>query len=177
MAAKQEPAIPDRKKQILDAATILFAENGYYKTTTAQVAKAIGVTQPYIFHFFKSKEELFLGIITRAVDQIYETFKNVQAPRGQLFEAMGHAFNRLIETNRDELLLAMQSFSTPEIVIRDFARERFALIYRTIRDRLGEDGHPNPNVGASKFIGMGLVITLSEVLSLPELSPFCNHPE
>lgn len=177
MASKQDPANVDRKKQILDAATMLFAENGYYKTTTAHVAQAIGVTQPYIFHFFKSKEELFLGIITRAVDRIYETFVAVQAPHGQLFEAMGNAFERLIETNRDELLLAMQSFSTPEVAIREFARERFTLIHRTIRDRLAEDGHPNPNLGASTFIGMGLVVTLSEVLSLPELSPFCKHPE
>lgn len=42
----------NRKEQIIDKAVGLFAELGYYKTTTAMVAKAVGVTQPYVFHFF-----------------------------------------------------------------------------------------------------------------------------
>ncbi|MFC6604185.1 TetR/AcrR family transcriptional regulator [Ectobacillus funiculus] len=79
----------DRKEQIIDKAVGIFAELGYYKATTAQVAKAVGVTQPYVFHFFKNKEELFKAVIDRAITRIYETFTQVEAPSDRLMETMG----------------------------------------------------------------------------------------
>ena len=111
-------------------------------------------------------------IVTRAVDRIHEAFVSVEAPPGKLIDSMGHSFRELIETHRDEMLLAMHAYSTPEPAIRAFARERYALIYSTVRGRLEQAGHPRPELEASLFIGMGLVMTLSEVLALPELCPF-----
>ncbi|WP_438448754.1 TetR/AcrR family transcriptional regulator [Gorillibacterium sp. sgz5001074] len=161
-----------RRQQIIDAAITLFSTQGFYKTTTAHVAKSVGVTQPYVFHFFKSKEELYLAVLEQASSRIRSVFSTVQAPPDKLFEAMGHGFNNLLLTHRDEMLLVMQSYTTPEPVIRDQVRAQFALVYDMVVKRLTEANHPQPSYYASLFFGCGLIITMSEVLELPKLSPW-----
>ncbi|PGN38012.1 TetR family transcriptional regulator, partial [Bacillus cereus] len=51
----------NRKEEILEAGLEVFAEKGYYNTTTALIAEKVGVSQPYIFRFFRTKEELFVA--------------------------------------------------------------------------------------------------------------------
>lgn len=51
-----------RKQDIMEKATLLFAEKGYQGTTTAEIAKAVGISEGAIFRHFKSKEELLQSI-------------------------------------------------------------------------------------------------------------------
>ncbi|AJY77320.1 TetR family transcriptional regulator [Paenibacillus beijingensis] len=169
-------ATPSRKEQIIDAAVTLFASQGYYKTTTAHVAGAVGVTQPYVFHFFKSKEQLFIAVLERAVSRLQEAFRAVDAPKELILDTMGQQFNRLIESHRDEMLVTMQSFTTSEPAIRDAVRTQFSHIYEIVKDRLERAGVNNSAANASMFIGSGMMVTLSEVLDLPELLPKSKKP-
>lgn len=156
----------------MNSAAALFASQGYYKTTTAHVAEAVGVTQPYVFHFFKSKEQLYLAVLQRAYERLNRAFSNVDAPPEQLAHEMGEAFNTLLASYRNEILLLMQCFTTPEPAIREYARETHSTIYNAVKTRFETAGVPNPGTQASIFISCGLIITLSEVLELPELSPW-----
>ena len=160
-----------RKQQILEAAAALFAERGYYKTTTADVARAVGVTQPYVFHFFKSKEELYLAVLEQASKEIYHAFESVEAPPETLKEAMGQVFAKLLEDNRNAILLVMMSYAIPEPAIREFTRKCFDMVYDLLKDRFEHAGFPNPGNEASAFIGTGLVISLSESVGLNKLLP------
>ncbi len=56
---------PKRREQLLDCAADLFAVNGYARATTAQLAKAAGVTEPIIYRHFDSKRDLFVALIER----------------------------------------------------------------------------------------------------------------
>lgn len=51
------------RSAILAAAAPLFAEHGYRGASLAQVAKAVGVTQPGLLHHFPSKEHLLLALL------------------------------------------------------------------------------------------------------------------
>ncbi|OZB93663.1 TetR/AcrR family transcriptional regulator [Paenibacillus sp. XY044] len=159
----------NRKGQILDAAANLFANNGFYKTTTAMVAAEVGVTQPYVFHFFKSKELLYLAVLERAIGRLVEAFRAVEAPPEKLADRMGNAFNELMETHRDEILLCMHSFATPEPEVRAFVREQFASIHEFVARRFADAGLPHPGPLAAQFIACGMVISMGEVLDLPQL--------
>ncbi len=59
---------PQRREQLIEVATKLFAQWGYTATTTAAIADAAGVTEPILYRHFKSKQELFVAI-TRAMSQ------------------------------------------------------------------------------------------------------------
>ncbi|WP_127499367.1 TetR/AcrR family transcriptional regulator [Paenibacillus glycanilyticus] len=162
-------AVTNRKEQILDAAASLFANNGYYKTTTAMVAAEVGVTQPYVFHFFKTKEILYLAVLERAQKRLIHAFSQVESPAEMLHHHMGEAFNELMATHRDETLLCMQSYTTPEPNVRAIVKQRFAEVHQLIKERFERAGIPNPSQQASTFIACGMVITMSEILELPIL--------
>ncbi|MBU0986796.1 MAG: TetR/AcrR family transcriptional regulator [Proteobacteria bacterium] len=59
-----------RKDDILDAAVILFAENGYYATPTSAVAKKAGVAEGLIYHHFKNKAGILAHIFTE-LSEVY----------------------------------------------------------------------------------------------------------
>jgi AcrR family transcriptional regulator len=46
------------RDEIIRAATRLFAEQGYAKTTMKSIAEAVGLRQPSVYYWFRNKEEL-----------------------------------------------------------------------------------------------------------------------
>ncbi len=63
-----------RRSQILMGAAQVFAEKGFHKATTKQIAKAGGVSEGTIYNYFKNKRELLLALI----DSIgLQSFKNI----------------------------------------------------------------------------------------------------
>jgi AcrR family transcriptional regulator len=60
---------PQRRVQLIEVATKLFARHGYEATTTAAIAEAAGVTEPILYRHFKSKQELFVAIARAMSDQ------------------------------------------------------------------------------------------------------------
>ena len=52
----------DRKQAIVKAALPLFARQGYAATTTRDLAKAAGVSEPLLYKHFPGKEALYLEI-------------------------------------------------------------------------------------------------------------------
>ena len=72
-----------KKRDIIDAAISLFAQNGFSATPTTAVAKKAGVAQGLIFHYFKTKEGILVEIIaelgdkyTSETDKIIENSEN-----------------------------------------------------------------------------------------------------
>lgn len=53
----------------------LFAERGYGGATTAELAKAAGVTEPIIYRHFSSKKDLFVAVIDQASEMITHTWE------------------------------------------------------------------------------------------------------
>jgi AcrR family transcriptional regulator len=57
------PDYDEHRRRILDAATALFAERGYETTGMRELAAAIGMSPPAIYHYFESKEALMDALI------------------------------------------------------------------------------------------------------------------
>lgn len=53
----------DRRRQILERATELFARQGFEGTTTRQVAQRAGVNEAIIFRHFPTKEDLYWAVL------------------------------------------------------------------------------------------------------------------
>ncbi|HJV27876.1 MAG TPA: TetR/AcrR family transcriptional regulator [Aromatoleum sp.] len=52
----------DRRQVILDAAAALFAEQGYDSTSIRDIASRVGLLPGSIYHYFASKDELYLAV-------------------------------------------------------------------------------------------------------------------
>lgn len=53
-----------RREQVLVAGLDLFVRNGYYGTTTKEIAETLGISPGLMFHYFKSKDELYIELLT-----------------------------------------------------------------------------------------------------------------
>jgi len=52
------------KRLILSAALDLFSQHGYKGASIRQIARAVGIRESAIYNHYKSKEEIFLAILT-----------------------------------------------------------------------------------------------------------------
>lgn len=56
---------PERRRLlVLSAALAVFAEVGYEQASTTTIAKAAGVTRTVLYHYYASKQELYLAVLT-----------------------------------------------------------------------------------------------------------------
>jgi len=128
----------ERRELILEAATAVFGESGYVGTTTDRVAKAAGVSQPYVVRMFGTKEQLFLEVLQRALARLLAEFRAVLAAgTDDLQDRLALAYVELLR-DRGLLLSLMHGFvlgSDP--VIGPAARHGFLDVYRFLREEAG----------------------------------------
>lgn len=145
----------DRRELLLQAATSVFGDYGYHGATTELVARAAGVSQPYVVRVFGSKETLFLEVLGRALDRLLATFSAALAVQdGRPVTArLGAAYAELI-TDRGLLLSLMHGFVLGrEERIGQAARAGFKEVYHFLRHDAGLDQDE-----ADRFLGGGMLL-------------------
>jgi AcrR family transcriptional regulator len=110
----------ERRDTVLDAAIVEFAERGYEGTSTEDIARRAGISQPYLFRLFGTKKELFKAATARCFRETLELFQRAaEGRRGEeALHAMGEAYLELLLEDRTRLRAQMQAYSAcddPEI--------------------------------------------------------------
>src|SRR5580700_2838060 len=107
---KQRMPAAERRELVLDAAVAEFAAHGLAGTSTEDVARQAGISQPYLFRLFPTKKALFLALVDRCFRRVEDTFVAAAADRtgDQALEEMADAYERLLD-DRTMLLLQMQA--------------------------------------------------------------------
>lgn len=62
-AAREKTGMEKKDKKILDAARVILANNGYMKTTIAEVAGKAGVSRGLVHYYFKNKEDMLAKVL------------------------------------------------------------------------------------------------------------------
>ncbi len=90
----------EREALMLDVAEATFGELGYQATSMDEIAARVGVSKPMLYHYYGSKERLFLACLRRARggmrDAILAGFGSAEQPAEQLYGALVSWF-RFIE--------------------------------------------------------------------------------
>jgi TetR/AcrR family transcriptional regulator len=60
----------ERRTAVVETACRVFAKSSYRGSTTAQIARETGVTEPVLYRHFASKRELYLACLAAAWDQL-----------------------------------------------------------------------------------------------------------
>jgi AcrR family transcriptional regulator len=161
---KQRMPAAERRELVLDAAVAEFAVHGLAGTSTEDVARRAGISQPYLFRLFPTKKALFLALVDRCYLRVADAFT---AAAGDLtgeeaLEAMGDAYERLLD-DRILLLLQMQAYAAcddPEI--RAATRAGFKKLWELV-ERL--TGLPFQTV--VEFFAMGMLMNVAAAMDLP----------
>jgi len=83
----------ERREQLLDVASRLFADRGYEATTMEQVAHAAGVTKPLLYQHFESKHALYEEIVTSAATALLDALSVAASPDASPREKVDRGFD------------------------------------------------------------------------------------
>ena len=78
-ATTQRLTADQRRNEILDVALDLFAERGLYGTSTDEIARRAGISQPYLFRLFGTKKDLYLATVALCFAETLEMFQDASA--------------------------------------------------------------------------------------------------
>lgn len=108
----------ERKDEIERQALLLFSSRGLSATKISDIAKAVGISQGLFYHYFKSKEELYVYLIKRGFANLNEACRWLEAQEMSPGEKISFALRELIKLlDEDEnaaryhLLIAQASVS------------------------------------------------------------------
>lgn len=64
----EERRTVDRRAQVLNGARTVFAEKGYHRATTKEIARAAGVAEGTIYLYFQTKGDLLLAMLEQLAE-------------------------------------------------------------------------------------------------------------
>ena len=156
----------ERREMVLEAAVAEFAAHGLAGTSTEDVARQAGISQPYLFRLFPTKKALFLALVERCFRRIEDAFT---AAAGDLtgdeaMTAMADEYERLLD-DRTLLLLQMQIYAAcgdPEI--REVARTGYKHLWEMVERITGL-----PFQTVVDFFAVGMLMNVGAALDLPSV--------
>jgi TetR/AcrR family transcriptional regulator, fatty acid metabolism regulator protein len=69
-------------RQIIDAAVVAIAENGYHQTQVSKIAKQAGVADGTIYLYFKSKEDILISLFEEKMGHFIENIEEMIGSNG-----------------------------------------------------------------------------------------------
>jgi TetR/AcrR family fatty acid metabolism transcriptional regulator len=88
-------------KQIIDAAVIVIAENGYHQAQVSKIAKQAGVADGTIYLYFKNKEDILVSLFQEKmgvfIEKIEDEIRSVETAAEKLFTLIKTHFSLLAE--------------------------------------------------------------------------------
>lgn len=102
--------VDERRRQLLDAGAALFAEHAFEEISMRQIAQAAGVSKPLLYHYFPSKNDLFLAAVSEAASELQQLIEpNGEGTPVEQLTASLDAYLSWIEDNGRTWAKLMQS--------------------------------------------------------------------
>jgi AcrR family transcriptional regulator len=167
MAAATRMTAAERRADVLRFAVSRFAKHGYQGTSTEDVARAAGISQPYLFKMFPTKKALFLALVEQGFGRVRKAFVEAagDATGDEALERIGERYAELLR-DRDELLLQMQAYAAcddPEIGA--VTRREFGRLWAEVARISGVD-----ESRLQQFFAMGMLMNVLAAMDAP------SHP-
>ena len=161
----------ERRAEVVEAAVKAFASGGLHGTSTEEIARLAGVSQPYLFRLFGTKRDLFLAALERMFARLEHEMNDaadkplVDMPYdySPVLASIGHRYGRLLQ---DQSLLRLQlhgfaACDDPEI--RAFVRRRFSDLITLVSARSGV-----PGTDLRDFFAQGMLMNVAAAMQLDD---------
>lgn len=173
MATGTRMSAEERRHVVLGAAARAFASSGYEGTSTEEIARLAGISQPYIFRLFGTKKDLFVAAVNRVCDRVVRLFgEAAQSGQEDVLAAMGQAYSNLL-VNREELLLLLHAFAAsadPEVQAK--TRKRMEDLFAQVKAASGAD-----DLDVRAFFAEGMLLTVLAAIDAPQLLGYPDWQE
>jgi TetR/AcrR family transcriptional regulator len=162
----------ERKAAVLDCACGIFQAGSYRGTTTAEIAREAGVTEPVLYRHFASKRALYLAVLEESWFRLRALWNAAvdEEPDPRFWVgAMGRAYFAAKDPKvmcADLLMLGLVEASV-DVEIRRFLRKQMREVHDYVSDVIrrsqaagGVYSERDPSAEAWIFISIGLLGTV-----------------
>lgn len=100
-------------ERMLDAATALFLEQGYGRTTLDQVSERSRTGKSALYKRYSNKEDLFAAVVTRSIDAMFDDLEP-GPPEGDVQGRLRHIGRELARVMLDARCVALMRITAAE---------------------------------------------------------------
>ena len=146
----------DKYQRIMEAAVKVFAEQGFFQSTVAQVAKEAGVADGTIYLYFKNKDDILVQFYQYKTKQVFDRFRQAV---DQEDTALGKLRNlirmHLEEFQKDPNMAIVYQVETHQQrrLAQDPIKE-MSKMYRDIISEVVELGQEEGTIRRSLYMGL-----------------------
>jgi AcrR family transcriptional regulator len=154
----------ERRDEILEAALVEFAARGLHGTSTEDIARRAGISQPYVFRLFGTKKQLFLDACRRCMRQTLEAMQRAAEGRQgeDALAAMGEAYLELLAEDPRRLQLQLHMYAAcDDADVRAVTREGYGELVA-----FAERASGAPAGRISRFFAKGMLINVVAAMEL-----------
>jgi AcrR family transcriptional regulator len=164
----------ERREQVVAAAIVEFAQQGYQAASTAAIARRAGISQPYIYALFPSKQDVFIAVHDEVTGRIRRAFTEA-ASRGsspaEKLDRMGEVYPELI-ADRDALRAQLHTYATGDPTIQAHAARAYRDLYNEVIRLSGATP-----AEVSLFFACGMLANVTIALGLDDIcAPLFEAP-
>jgi len=146
----------NKYNQILEAAVRVFARQGFYQSTIAQIAKEAGVADGTIYLYFKNKDDILVQFFSYRTKQVFESFREEVDRAETSADKLRNLVRRhLAEFQRDRdgavvyQVETHQSSRLAENQIREMSQ-----MYRDLISAIVEQGQQEGTIRKDLYVGL-----------------------
>jgi AcrR family transcriptional regulator len=160
----------ERRAAIVAAGIEEFAAHGLAGASTDAIARRAGVSQPYVFQLFKTKNDLFVALVRRCFERTRLAFDDAARRQEQgtiegcnsILDAMGRTYMRML-ADRTLLLMQLQAYAAcanPDI--QKVVSEEFGGLYRMV----ARESKATPEE-LQAFFAKGMLLNVAAAVGMP----------
>jgi AcrR family transcriptional regulator len=153
----------ERRRHVLAVAVGQFARGGLHGTSTDDIAREAGISQPYLFRLFSTKKELFLAAVQLTFDRARAVLLGAAGDlRGrEALKAMGQQYRQFL-ADRTLLLTQMHAFAAcDDPDVRSLCQACFGKLWTDVSGVSEEE--------VVEFFAYGMLLNVAAAMDLPEV--------
>lgn len=131
----------DKHRRIINAATKIFAEKGFFKAKVSDIAKEAQVADGTIYLYFENKDDILISLFEEQMNQVLEDMKTkVLTEEDAVKKIEKFAFNhlKLMELNKNMAEIIQVELRQSTKFMKEYKNEKFHQYLNLIGDIIKE---------------------------------------
>jgi len=141
---------------ILEAAVKVFARQGFYQSTIAQIAKEAGVADGTIYLYFKNKDDILVHFFSYRTKQVFERFRaEVEIADNSLDKLRNLIRRHLTEFQRDRDMAVVYQVETHQNSrLAESQIREMSMMYQDLVSEIVELGQQEGRIRKDLYVGL-----------------------
>jgi TetR/AcrR family fatty acid metabolism transcriptional regulator len=141
---------------ILEAAVKVFARQGFYQSTVAQIAKEAGVADGTIYLYFKNKDDILVHFFNYRTKQVFDRFRaEVKIADNSLDKLRNLIRRHLTEFQRDRDMAVVYQVETHQNSrLAESQIREMSVMYQDLVSEIVELGQQEGNIRKDLYVGL-----------------------